>query len=201
MSRGWIITMAILLAVLSAASAGAAPTAKAYFAGGCFWCVEADFEKLPGVVAAVSGYAGGSSKNPTYEQVSAGRTGHAEAVEIEYDPAKVSYAALLDHFWKNIDPTVEDQQFCDHGSQYRSAIFYRTPEEKQLAEASRAAIEKSGKLGSARIYTQIEPLDAFYLAEEYHQDYYKKNALRYRFYRSSCGRDARLEKIWGKDAH
>jgi peptide-methionine (S)-S-oxide reductase len=201
MRRGWITSVAVLLASLSAADAGAAPTAKAYFAGGCFWCVEADFEKLPGVVAAVSGYTGGKTRNPTYEQVSSGGTGHAEAVEIEYDPAKVSYAALLDHFWKNIDPTVEDQQFCDHGDQYRSAIFYSTPEEKRLAEESRAAIAASGKLGSSRIYTEIEPLDVFYLAEEYHQDYYKKNSLRYRFYRSSCGRDARLEKIWGKAAH
>lgn len=197
MKRGWKIPMAILFASLQAAGAGAAPTEKAYFAGGCFWCIEADFEKLPGVVGVDSGYAGGRTKNPTYEQVSAGGTGHTESIEVVYDPAKVGYQALLDHFWKNIDPTVEDQQFCDHGPQYRSAIFFTTPEEKKLAAASKAAIEAAGKLASP-IYTEIVPLDVFYRAEEYHQDYSKKNPIRYRFYRASCGRDARLEKIWGQ---
>ncbi len=197
MKRGWKVPLAILFALLQAAGAGAAPTEKAYFAGGCFWCIEADFEKLPGVVGVDSGYAGGRIKNPTYEQVSAGGTGHTESIEVVYDPAKVGYQALLDHFWKNIDPTVKDQQFCDHGPQYRTAIFYRTPEEKKLAEASKAALEAAGKLASP-IHTEIVPLDVFYRAEEYHQDYSKKNPIRYRFYRSSCGRDARLEKIWGK---
>lgn len=176
----------------------AANVSRAVFAGGCFWCLEADYEKLPGVVAAISGYAGGKTKNPTYEEVSAGRTGHTEVVEVQYDPAKVSYRELVEFFWRHVDPTVKDRQFCDHGSQYRTAIYYGTNEEKAAVEASRAALEASGALKGAKIYTEIGPLDVFYPAEEYHQDYYKKNPIRYRYYRSGCGRDARLKEIWGE---
>lgn len=172
-----------------------AQTATAIFAGGCFWCVEADFEKLPGVVAAESGYTGGKTVNPTYEQTNTGNTGHTEAVRITYDPAKVSYASLLDHFWKNIDPTVKNRQFCDAGSQYRSALFYQNEMEKKAIEASKAVILKAGRI--KEIHTEIAPATAFYPAEEYHQDYYKKNPVRYNFYRTGCGRDKRLAEIWG----
>jgi peptide-methionine (S)-S-oxide reductase len=177
-------------------SAPPAQTATAIFAGGCFWCVEADFEKLPGVLAAESGYTGGKTTNPTYEQTSAGNTGHTEAVRITYDPAKVSYASLLDHFWVNIDPTVKDRQFCDVGSQYRSALFYQNDAEKKAIEASKAAILKAGRI--KEIHTEIAPATTFYPAEEYHQDYYKKNPVRYRYYRTGCGRDRRLAEIWGQ---
>ena len=173
-----------------------AQTATAIFAAGCFWCTEADFEKLPGVLAAESGYIGGKTVNPTYEQVSAGGTGHTEAVRITYDPAKVSFSSLLDHYWKNVDPTVKDRQFCDVGSQYRSALFYQNDMEKKAIEASKAAILKTGRV--KQIHTEIAPATRFYPAEEYHQDYYKKNPLRYKFYRTSCGRDQRLAEIWGK---
>ena len=178
----------------------AATVEKAYFAGGCFWCVEADYEKLPGVVAAISGYAGGRTANPTYEQVSAGGTGHAESVEVQYDPAKVSYKELVEFFWRHVDPTVQDQQFCDHGDQYRTAIFYRNAEEKKIAEESKAALAASGALGGATIYTEIKPVGTFYEAEDYHQDYSTKNPIRYKFYRSNCGRDSRLAKLWGAAA-
>jgi peptide-methionine (S)-S-oxide reductase len=173
-----------------------ANTASAIFAGGCFWCVEADFEKLPGVIAAESGYIGGRVPIPTYQQVSAGGTGHTEAVRIVYDPAKVSYAQLIDHFWRNIDPTVKDRQFCDSGSQYRSGIFYLGEEQKRIAEASKETLVKSGRF--QQVYTEVTPATQFYPAEEYHQDYYKKNPIRYKFYRTSCGRDARLEELWGR---
>lgn len=182
-------------ALAQAGNAAPAPTASAIFAGGCFWCIEADFEKLPGVLAAQSGYTGGRSANPTYEQVSAGGTGHAEVVRVSYDPSKVSYAALLDYFWHHIDPTVKDRQFCDVGSQYRSAIFYANDAQRVAAEASKAALLKSGKF--SQVYTEIVPAQQFYLAEEYHQDYYKKNPIRYRFYRTNCGRDARVAEVWG----
>ena len=186
----------LLAAVLIGSSAYAQPpTASAIFAGGCFWCVEADFKKLPGVLGAESGYTGGQTVNPTYEQVSAGSTGHAESVRVTYDPAKVSYAQLLDYFWHHIDPTVKDRQFCDTGNQYRSAIFYGNEAEHVAAEASKAALLKSGPV--KQIYTEIVPAARFYPAEQYHQDYYKKNPLRYGFYRTSCGRDARLTEVWG----
>lgn len=172
--------------------------ATAVFAGGCFWCIEADFEKLPGVFDAESGYAGGTLKNPTYEQVSAGGTGHAEVVRVYYDPKKVSYQKLVDYFWRHIDPTVKDRQFCDSGDQYRSAIFYQNEAEKSVAEASKAALEKSGRF--PKIHTEIAPAGKFYLAEEYHQAYYKKNPIRYNYYRSACGRDARVKEVWGKEA-
>ena len=177
-------------------AAGAA-TAKAIFAGCCFWCMEHPFDVLPGVVSTTSGYIGGQKKNPTYEEVSSGRTGHTEAVQVVYDPKKVTYERLLDVFWHNIDPTVKDQQFCDHGSQYRSGIFYVDDEQKRLAEASKAALDRN-KPFSAAIVTEITRASEFYPAEDYHQDFYLKNPLRYKYYRSGCGRDARLKQLWGK---
>ena len=169
---------------------------KATFAAGCFWCTEEAFEKVPGVVSAVSGYIGGSVKNPSYEQVSSGRTGHTEAVLVTYDPAKVSYGKLLETFWLNHDPTANNRQFCDSGTQYRPAIFYYTDEQKRLAEASKAKWEKE-KPFRQPIITPIQPATDFYPAEEYHQDYYKKNALQYKFYVTGCGRYARLDELWG----
>jgi peptide-methionine (S)-S-oxide reductase len=189
--------LAGLVLVLLAPLAARAEDAVATFAGGCFWCMEPPFESLPGVVSVTSGYTGGTQPKPSYEEVSAGGTGHAEAVEIVYDPAKVSFEKLLDVFWRNIDPTVADRQFCDVGSQYRSAIFVRDEAERKAAEASLAAVAK--KLG-VPVKTQIAAAGPFYAAEEYHQDYYKKNPLRYRYYRSGCGRDRRLEELWGEDA-
>lgn len=168
--------------------------AKATFAGGCFWCMEPPYDKLEGVISTTSGYIGGQKENPTYKEVSAGGTGHAEAVQVVYDPTQVSYEQLLDVFWKNIDPTVEDQQFCDHGDQYRTAIFYHSDEQKQLAEASKSPFTERFD----NIYTEIVSASTFYPAEEYHQDYYQKNPIRYKFYRTACGRDARLKELWGK---
>ena len=193
----WLCASALALDAIAQQPSPAAPAklATAIFAGGCFWCVEADFEKLPGVASAESGYTGGQVKNPTYEQVSHGGTGHAESVRVNYDPTKVTYRQLLDYFWHHIDPTVKDRQFCDGGNQYRSAIFYQNEAERQAAEASKAELEKSGRF--AHIYTEIVPASTFYLAEDYHQDYYKKNPLRYNFYRSRCGRDARVAEVWG----
>lgn len=186
----------LALAALLAASAATAQvaTATAVFAGGCFWCIEKDFEKLPGVVEVESGYTAGNTANPTYEQVSAGRTGHTEAVRVVYDPAKVSYAQLVEYFWRHIDPTVKDRQFCDVGSQYRSGIYWGNEAERQVALASRDALLKSGRFKT--IHTELAPASAFYLAETYHQDYYKKNPVRYNYYRLSCGRDARVKALW-----
>jgi peptide-methionine (S)-S-oxide reductase len=177
-----------------------AATAKATFAGGCFWCMEPPYDKLDGVISTTSGYIGGTKVNPTYQEVSSGTTGHAEAVEIEYDPRKVSYDKLLEVFWKNIDPTQKDGQFCDHGTQYRSAIFVHNDEQKRLAEASKSALAKS-KPFKGDIVTEVAPATTFYRAEEYHQDYYMKNPVRYKFYRSGCGRDARLKEVWGAAPH
>ena len=171
--------------------------AKATFAGGCFWCMEPPFDKLEGVVSTTSGYIGGHQENPTYQEVSAGGTGHAEAVEIRYDPDKISYGELLDVFWHNIDPITANRQFCDSGSQYRSAIFYHNEAQQRLAKQSKQALEQSGRF-SQPIVTKIVPATPFYPAETYHQDYYQKNPLRYKFYRYSCGRDQRLEELWGK---
>lgn len=170
----------------------------ATFAGGCFWCTEADFEKLPGVVEVVSGYAGGQEHNPTYKQVASGVTGHAEAVQVYYDPAKITYEELLDYFWKHIDPTDPGGQFVDRGSQYRSAIFYRDEEQKKLAEESKEALSKSGRFAKP-IVTEIVPLDNFYEAEDYHQDFYEKSPARYRSYRDGSGRDRFLEDVWESD--
>ena len=181
---------------LSVTAEAAAP-AKAYFAGGCFWCMEEAFEKVDGVTAVVSGYMGGTVADPTYEQVSAGQTGHAEAVEVSYDPAKVSYQKLLDAFWHNVDPVTPNAQFCDHGSQYRSAVFYGTDEEKRFTEESKAVIEQAKRFPEP-IVTQIVKASTFYPAEEYHQDFYKKNPIRYKYYKFSCGRAQRLEALWGK---
>lgn len=182
---------------LAARTAGPpAQAGTAIFAGGCFWCVEADFDKLPGVLSTESGYVGGKLDNPTYEQVSAGGTGHAEAVRVTYDSSKVTYEELLDYFWRHVDPTAKDRQFCDVGSQYRTAIFYRDDAQRRAAEASKGALEKSGRF--TRIYTEIAAAGTFFPAEEYHQDYYKKNPIRYKFYRTSCGRDARVKEVWGK---
>jgi peptide-methionine (S)-S-oxide reductase len=171
-----------------------AGAATAIFAGGCFWCVEKDFEKLQGVIEVESGYTGGKTPNPSYEQVSSGSTGHAEAVRVIYDPKNVSYAQLVEYFWRHIDPTVTDRQFCDVGSQYRSAIFWQNETERKIAEASRDALLKSGKFKA--IYTELAPATTFWLAETYHQDYYKKNPIRYAYYRRGCGRDARVEEVW-----
>ena len=171
----------------------------ATFAGGCFWCMEQPYDKLPGVSATISGYTGGRTANPTYEQVSSGSTGHAEAIAVVYDPKKVTYEQLLDVFWHNIDPTVRDQQFCDHGSQYRTAIFFHDEAQRKAAEASKAALEKS-KPFKEPIVTQVVMAGAFTPAEDYHQDYYLKNPVRYNLYRSGCGRDARLKQLWGDKA-
>lgn len=188
----------VLLALtLAAAPTAAAPRAEAVFAGGCFWCMERPFDDLPGVVATISGYTGGAEPNPTYEQVSAGATGHTEAVKVVYDPTRVTYAELLEVFWRNIDPTAANRQFVDVGSQYRAGVFYRTEEERRLAEAARDRLAASGRF-TAPIVTEISPLGPFYPAEEYHQDYYLKNPLRYRWYRGGSGRDAFLDRVWGK---
>jgi len=180
---------------LAAGAAGQEAPKVATFAGGCFWCVEADFDKVAGVITTTSGYTGGQVANPGYEQVSRGGTGHAEAVEIAYDPAKVSYQQLLDVFWHNIDPLAKNRQFCDHGDQYRTAIFYHGEEQRALAQASKAKVEARFEQPVA---TQIVPAGPFYKAEDYHQDYHLKNPVRYKLYRYNCGRDARLEELWGR---
>jgi len=168
----------------------------AIFAGGCFWCTESDFDKLPGVVSTTSGYIGGTMENPTYEQVSAGKTGHIEAVQIHFDNTKTNFSKLLAAYWLTIDPLTANRQFCDIGSQYRSAIFYRNSDQKELAEISNKALEASGQF-TQPIVTEILPATEFYPAEEYHQDYYIKNPLRYAYYRNTCGRDKHLEELWG----
>ena len=188
-----------LMLVAGMTSAAAQQTAKATFAGGCFWCVEADFDKVPGVISTTSGYIGGKVANPSYEQVAAKMTGHAEAVEIVFDPAKVSYQQLVDHFWRTIDPTTKDRQFCDVGSPYRTAIFAHDAQQLQTAKASRDALDKS-KPFKEPIVTEVLTAGPFYAAEAYHQDYYKKNPVRYKYYRTSCGRDARLKQLWGPQA-
>jgi peptide-methionine (S)-S-oxide reductase len=185
--------------IAGAAQKGAAKLEKAAFAGGCFWCMVHPFDELPGVVSVTSGYTGGTKKNPTYEEVSAGTTGHAESVEIVYDPAKISFEKLLEVFWHNIDPVTKDRQFCDTGHQYRSAIFYHDANQKRLAEDSKQVLEKS-KQFPGPIVTEIVPASTFYPAEEYHQNYYKKNPVRYKYYRWGCGRDARLKELWGSAA-
>jgi peptide-methionine (S)-S-oxide reductase len=186
----------ILLLLLAASTALAQTTEKATFAAGCFWCSEEAFEKVPGVVGVVSGYTGGSKQNPTYKEVSAGSTGHTEAVQVLYDPSKVSYETLLATFWINHDPTVKDRQFCDVGSQYRPSIFTHSAEQKRLAEASRAYWEKN-KPFKEPIVTPIEAAGQFWPAEDYHQDFYKKNPVRYKVYTSGCGRYTRLDQLWG----
>jgi peptide-methionine (S)-S-oxide reductase len=186
----WLVAALVL--------SGAAPASEsvAYFAGGCFWCTEADFERLDGVTEVVSGYMGGQLPDPSYEQVSRGGTGHAEAVRVHYDPRRISYRELVAFHWRNIDPTVEDRQFCDHGSQYRSGIYYRSDAERRIVEASLETVRE--RFGV--VHTEIAPATTFYEAETYHQDYAEKNPLRYKFYRFNCGRDARLQELWGDQA-
>ena len=173
--------------------------ARATFAGGCFWCMEPPFDKLEGVVSTTSGYAGGQKSDPTYKEVVRGGTGHAESVQVLYDPEKISYAELLEVFWRNIDPTTLNRQFCDVGNQYRTAVFYHDGEQKRLAQESKKRIETSEKL-DGQIVTEISESSGFWPAEDYHQDYYKKNPLRYKLYRHRCGRDQRLEELWGDDS-
>jgi peptide-methionine (S)-S-oxide reductase len=194
-----LAVLVCLLALLALTPAQAQTRAVAIFAGGCFWCMEPPYDKLDGVIATTSGYTGGTRPNPTYEEVTTGRTGHYEAIQIEYDPARVNYERLLEVFWHNIDPLDSTGQFCDKGPQYRSAIFVLDDRQRALAEASKAALEKSGKL-RGRIVTEILPATTFYPAEDYHQDYYRNNPARYRFYRWNCGRDRRLEQLWGERA-
>ena len=190
-------TLALLAAIAGACltSVAHAATATAIFAGGCFWCTESDFEKLPGVIQAESGYTAGKTTSPTYEAVSNGQTGHTEAVRVTYDPAKVSYSKLVEYFWRTIDPTEKDRQFCDVGDQYRTGIYWGNEAERQTVQASRDALLKTGRFKT--IHTELAPASVFYLAEDYHQDYYKKNPVRYNYYRLSCGRDAQLKRVWG----
>lgn len=189
---------------VAATHAAAAPAAHApalaTFAGGCFWCMETAFEGMPGVLSVTSGFSGGPEKNPTYKEVSAGRTHHMESVQVEYDPRRISYAQLMKIYWHNIDPTQGDGQFCDHGAQYRSAVFYRTAEEHRLAQLSERAAAAEIRIKKPFV-TQIVPFTAFWPAEEYHQDYYKKNPADYHAYRTGCGRDRRLKELWGAVPH
>jgi peptide-methionine (S)-S-oxide reductase len=173
-----------------------APKSVATFAGGCFWCMEPPFDKLEGVISTTAGYTGGHEDNPQYKEVSSGKTGHAEAIQVVYDPEKITYAQLLEVFWRNIDPTTPDRQFCDYGKQYRTAIFYHDAEQKRLAEKTKAELRESKRLGQP-IVTEIVPLEEFYVAEDYHQDFYKKNPTHYKSYRRGCGRDDRLKELWG----
>jgi peptide-methionine (S)-S-oxide reductase len=210
---GMLLPLAILIAALAACGQpdtrtdtrgklvntdlpSGSPVGIATFAGGCFWCTEADFDKVPGVISTTSGYIGGKTVNPTYKQVSGGKTGHIEAVQVRFDPAKTSFSKLLTAFWPTIDPLTPNRQFCDDGSQYRSAIFYHDTDQQRQAEASKAELAASGRF-SQPIVTEILPATTFYRAEEYHQDYYIKNPIRYSYYRSNCGRDTRLAEVWG----
>ena len=200
MKTRWLIRLALIFVLgVLARPALAAPDQTAIFAGGCFWCEESAFEDLPGVVSAVSGYTGGRTADPTYEEVSTGLTGHAESAEITFDPAKISYEQLLQVYWHNIDPTQVDGQFCDHGSQYRSAIFYLNDAQKRAAEASKAKLEQDPRF-RGKIATQIVAASKFYPAEEHHQNYCKVNPIRYKMYAAGCGRAARLKAVWGDEA-
>lgn len=185
----------VAIIMLWAMPAAHAETAVATFAGGCFWCVEADFDKLPGVIETISGYTGGREANPTYEQVSAHQTGHVEAVQLRYDPARVSYEKLVDYFWRHVDPLTANGQFCDRGPQYRTVIYFSDEAQRKTILAVKDKLEK--RLGKSFV-TEVTPASKFYAAEDYHQDYYNKNPLRYRYYRNSCGRDQRVKDVWGK---
>lgn len=203
MSTQIVKTLVVMLALIGLAGLGSgraatatSELATATFAGGCFWCMEPPYDELEGVVSTTSGYTGGRTVDPTYEEVSAGGTGHAEAVQVLYDPRKIGYAELLTVYWRNIDPTTPNRQFCDKGSQYRSAIFYHDEEQKRLAEASRDEIERT-KPFAEPIVTEIAPARAFYPAESYHQDFYQKNPVRFKLYKFACGRDQRLAELWG----
>ncbi len=191
-----VLILAGVLMVMTFSGGTAATLDKAIFAGGCFWCMVPPFEKLDGVTEVVSGYTGGRKENPTYEEVSSGKTGHVEAIEVTFDPSRIAYKKLLEVFWRQIDPTDPGGQFVDRGSQYRSVIFYHTPEQKDLAEKSKEELRRSGRLVHP-IVTEILPAGKFYRAEDYHQDYYKKNPIRYKFYRLNSGRDQFLKKVWG----
>jgi len=193
-----VLILGFTLLRLSASARGASQE-TAIFAGGCFWCEESAFEDLPGVISVTSGYTGGTAPNPTYEEVSTGRTGHAESAQVVYDPDKISYEKLLDVYWHNIDPLQKDGQFCDHGTQYRTAIFYLNDSQKQAAEASKAKLEQEPRF-KGKIATQIVPASKFYPAEAYHQNYCKVRPVQYQSYRQGCGRDARLKEIWGAQA-
>jgi peptide-methionine (S)-S-oxide reductase len=197
----WILVPSFIASTRSSAALAASPagTEVAIFAGGCFWCVESDFDKVPGVISTTSGYIGGQKANPTYREVSGGSTGHAEAVKIVYDPKVVSFDRLLFVFWRTVDPVTRDAQFCDYGTQYRTAIFFTNDVQRQKALASKAELEKSGKL-KRPVVTEIVQAGPFFAAEDYHQDYYKKNSFQYNLYRFNCGRDARLDELWGKEA-
>ena len=196
-----LLAAALLAHALACAGQQPAPgRAVATFAGGCFWCMEPPYDALPGVISTTSGYMGGAKKKPSYEEVSSGTTGHAEVVQVAYDPRKVTYEKLLEVFWKNVDPTVRGRQFCDIGSQYRTAIFYHTEEQKRLAEASKEMLAKA-KPFKEDIVTPVVPAGEFWPAEDYHQDFYVKNPVRYKFYRTGCGRDARLKQLWGSAPH
>ncbi len=194
---GFLVALAGLLLgiTLTAAAVESKATATAIFAGGCFWCMVHPFDALPGVVSVTSGYTGGHKANPTYREVSSGSTGHVESVQVVYDPAQITYQKLLDVYWHNVDPLDSGGQFCDRGDTYKTAIFYQNEEQKRLAAQSKTAIEKQLKYSLA---TAIRPAGTFYVAEDYHQNYYKKNPLRYNYYRYTCGRDQRLEELWGK---
>ena len=198
MRKAYLAILGLGSLLLSLNTYAAEPdSALAIFAGGCFWCTEADFDKLPGVLETTSGYIGGNIENPTYEEVSSGRSGHIEAVQVRFDPRQTSYAKLLEAFWPTIDPVNGNGQFCDNGPQYRSAIFYLDAEQQRLAEASKTALAASGRLAQP-IATEILAATPFYPAEDYHQDYHTKNPLRYSYYRHGCGRDQRLKELWGK---
>ena len=197
LSRWFSMVLLVLIVVAGGSASRAAEQAKAVFAGGCFWSMELAFEKVEGVISATSGFMGGSKANPTYDEVSDGGTGHAESVEVVYDPAKVSYQKLLDHYWKNIDPLMPNAQFCDYGPQYRTVIFYGNEDEKRQAEASKRSIEQSRRFNKP-IVTQIERASQFYPAENYHQDFAARNPDHYNLYKSACGRAQRLEQLWGK---
>ena len=194
--RAAAIAFTCALLLLGAVAVGAAETAKATFAGGCFWCMQPAYDAVPGVVSTTVGYTGGHTKDPSYHEVGSGSTGHAESIQVAYDPAKVSYEKLLDVFWHNVDPTDASGQFCDKGNQYRSAIFYHDDAQKRLAEESKKNVAKSLKVPGP-IATEIVAASTFYPAEDYHQMYYTKNPIRYHFYRRGCGRDNRLEEVWG----
>jgi methionine-S-sulfoxide reductase len=198
--RRWLVPFVLLAGVSAAVAQTSAPpasTSTAVFAAGCFWCVEEAYEKVPGVISAVSGYTGGRIANPSYQLVTTGMTGHYESVQVTYDPSKVTYAQLVDWFWRNVDPHDADGQFCDKGPHYRGAIFYQGDAQKKVAEDSKMALAASGKL-KRPIVTEILPAGPFYAAEDYHQDYYKKNSNRYQFYKHGCRRVQRLEQVWGK---
>ncbi len=205
-----ILGVLVLAAALGPVAVAAQPKAaearqdevqleKATFAGGCFWCMEPPYDELEGVISTTSGYTGGHVRNPTYQEVSAGTTGHAEAVQVVYNPSRVTYERLLEVFWRNVDPLDAGGQFCDRGSQYRSAIFYHDGTQKRLAEESKRRLEESGRFDEP-IVTEIVPVGEFYPAEEYHQDYYRKNPIRYKFYRTGCGRDRRLRRVWSGES-